>query len=217
MAKASKTAAAPVSTLANDKAIIARDFATFGHCVANNDARNAMLRRVTDKDTFKAIRLESMAAWLAHKGSYKTAELALAMLKKTAPRFGKVEQQRTADEQAEYNQASNAWNYYLRVNKIETLNKRATKSTRSPKMAGEKASPAQEPVKSNAPVTLQSVVVTKSPDISDALAQFHLGAAYFGRVANVNAKVLQGDKGAALRALASHVMTEMKRIEALKG
>lgn len=235
MAKATKTVKAPVVTLDQDKATVAADFATFGKFQVNNDARTAMLRRVTDEAQFNLIRIAAIGAWIFSRinddaktnDKIKPIDAARAAKVPTLPNpkaFGNVDK-RTETEQVYYKRAGAAWSYYLECNEIQTLN--ASKATR--KGAGarhnDKASAApvvdnsttpKGPVAPAAPVTLESVVVTRAPDVATLDAQFVRGAAYFARVQHANAMNLKGDKGAAYRALVIHIQAEVKRIASLK-
>lgn len=215
MAKASKVTQFTVS---NDSAIIARDFATFGQFTANNDARTALLRRVSDAETFKTIRLAALAAWLVQKGY--DADTARANIDGTLANpkaFGKGDK-RTAEQQVDYKRAGAAWQYYLECNGVASLTRAKSdkpKAKRAPAMAGTKAAPLANN-SAKVPQTIQSIVVTKANALIEAQAQFANGVAYLSRVAAINAKVLQGDKGSLLRDLAAHCQREMKRIEAMK-
>lgn len=215
MAKASKIAATATPSLADDTATIVAAFRTFGVVTVDDTATKAMLRRVSDKETFNAIRVKSLAAWLETNRGYAPA-LAIKNVDKslTAPNFGKPETQRTAIQQSDYKNANDAWGYMLRVAKIESMNKR---KPRAPKTAGEKAIvaavKARETAAAAIPVTPQSVVVTRG----DVVLQLGLASALMGRVFKENAKSpeLKGDRGSLIRDLVQHVAKQMAIIEAM--
>ena len=218
MAKASKVVATVKHTFDNDSAIVARDFATFGKWTFNSEARDAIVRRCADKVTFNKIRIAALASWLEADRGYDAAS-ALANVDGTLVNpaaFGKGAK-RTTDNQKDYKDASNAWNYYLACSHIETFNTRAKGGKRKPRVAG--VTPPQAPnadaPQAKAPPASLSAVVPVKGDMLVTIEQFANCSALMGRIANTNAKALQGDKGAALRALASHVAAEMKRIAAM--
>lgn len=218
MAKSTKaTKTAPVGpTVAADTAMIVADFRNFGKCIINDDARTALLRRVTDKNVFKGIRVKAVAAWLIEQCGYD-AKSALANVDGTLANpkaFGKGAK-RTEENQKDYKDGNAAWSYYLARNSIPQLTRAPAK--RRPKMAGEKDKPAPQSDTSAPPQTIQSFVVAKVATIGEVIGLFNLGKAYMNKTANANSKILVGDAGGAIRALCAHVSNELARIEALKG
>lgn len=213
MARASKTVANPaLSALNADTAIIVSTFRNFGVDTVDTAAVDALLRRVSSKETFNAIRVKALAAWLETNRAYD-AKLALANVDGTLANpkaFGKGAK-RTDAQQKDYKNANDAWGYMLRCGGIETMNKRAP---RVPKAS--KATKAAEVVTAvtKAVQSAQSVVVTRG----DVVLQLGLASALMGRVYKENAKSpeLKGDKGSLIRDLVAHVAKQMAIIEAMK-
>jgi hypothetical protein len=210
MAKAPKATASQF-TVKGDTAIIARDFATFGHVTVNNDARTAMLRRVTDKDAFKAIRIAALAAWLVASGRGYDDAGALRNVDGTLanPKAFGNGAKRDEAQQKDYKDAGAAWSYYLAVNGIETLTR--AKAKRAPRAPG-----ALVDNSTKAPPAALSAVVPVRGDLAIVSEQFKNCTALMGRIIAENNKAVTGDKGAALRALHIHCQNEMKRIASLK-
>lgn len=218
MAKTVKTVSPTVSSLNGDMATIARDFATFGQFTVNNDARTALLRRVSDAETFKAIRLAALEAWLIQKGyTAKDARANVDGSLANPKAFGNGAK-RTEAQQVDYKRANAAWQYYLTCNGIASLTR--APSARKPSMVGDKAAPqAKEALTENsakAPPAALSAVMPIKGDIDVTLDQFANASALMSRVTNINAKTLTGNRGMALRELALHNAREIKRIQAMK-
>lgn len=206
--KVSTVGAVKLPSLKDDSAIIARDFATFGQFTANNDARIAMLRRVTDAEAFKQIRDAACVAWLEHKGYDAARALAIidGTLANPNAKIGNREK-RTEAEQKDYARAKSAWSYYLECNGVTQL-ARAPAKPRAPQAPGAKA-PADK--KADA---LASFTAKAYGDMSEAIQFYDALAALMSKAANANSKILKGDAGTILRTLTTHVSHEVARAKA---